>query len=92
MTRFHLKNKLVLFANRTKTFFKFLIKFYQSFCYLQYIQFFAIKENLYENCLSKDGNIKNEYAVDVELNFELKEIYMKKQYKYLGNEGNFVTP
>ena len=52
---------------------------------------FAIKENLYENCFSKNGNIKNEYAVDVELNFELNEIYIKNQYKYLGNEGNCVT-
>ena len=44
-----------------------------------------------ENCFTEDGNIKNECIINIELNFELEEIYIKNQYNYLGNKNNYVS-
>ena len=46
-----------------------------------------------ENCFSDDGkgDVKNECIVNLEFNFEKKEIYINNQYNYLGNNDNFIT-
>ena len=90
------KNKINISINGTLTFSDFGLNFNNRLVLYNINQkkFLSYNKNQWkfiENCFSKDGNIKNECAVDVELNFELKEIFIKNQYKYLGNEGNFVT-
>ena len=44
-----------------------------------------------ENCFTKDGKIKNECIVYLEFNFDSGEIYIKNDYNYIGNNGNFIT-
>ena len=90
------KNKLNISVNGSMTFSDFGLNFNKSFALYNINQkkFLSYNNNQWkfiENCFSKDGNIKNECIVDIELNFESNEIYIKNQYKYLKNENNFVT-
>ena len=43
-----------------------------------------------ENCFLEDGNINPNFLINLEMNLELNEIYVKNKYKYLKNEPNFV--
>ena len=44
-----------------------------------------------ENCFSEDGNIKKECIINLEFDYENKELYINNQFSYLGHEGNFET-
>lgn len=90
------KNKLNISLNGTLTFSDFGLNFNKSFVLYNTNQkkFLFYSNNQWkfvENCFSQDGNIIKECIVDIELNFELNEIYIKNKYKYLKNENNFVT-
>jgi hypothetical protein len=43
-----------------------------------------------ENCFLEDGNINPNFLINLEMNLESNEIYVKNKYKYLKNEPNFV--
>ena len=44
-----------------------------------------------DNCFDNEGKINTNCIVDIELNLESDEIYIKNQYKYLGNKPDFAT-
>ena len=44
-----------------------------------------------ENCFLDDGSINNNCIINLELNYDSENIYIKNQYKYLGNSPDFVT-
>ena len=44
-----------------------------------------------DNCFLDDGSINNNCIINFELNNEFGDIYIKNQYKYLGNSPDFVT-
>ena len=57
----------------------------------KYICYENYKWKFIENCFLNDGNIRNNCIVNLDLIIESNEIYIKNQYKYLGNKSDFVT-
>ena len=57
----------------------------------KYICYENYKWKFIENCFLNDGNIRNNCIVNLDLILESNEIYIKNQYKYLGNKSDFVT-
>ena len=57
----------------------------------KYICYENYKWKFIENCFLNDGNIRNNCIVNLDLILESNEIYIKNQYKYLGNKSDYVT-
>ena len=44
-----------------------------------------------DNCFLKDGKIDDKCIVNLEMNIQSNQIFIKNQYKYLMNKPNFIT-
>ena len=56
-----------------------------------YLSYEKYQWKFIENCFEKEGKIKKECFIELELDFEAGELYIKNQFNYLGISGNFST-
>ena len=90
------KNKINISLNGTLTFSDFGFHTNEPFVLYninqkRFLSYDKYQWKFIENCFSKEGKIKNECVVQLELNFDTSEIYIKNDYNYIGNNGNFIT-
>ena len=90
------KNKINFSVNGTLTFADFGFHINDPFVLYninqkRFLSYDKYQWKFIENCFTKDGKIKNECIVYLEFNFDSGEIYIKNDYNYIGNNGNFIT-
>ena len=44
-----------------------------------------------DNCFTEEGNVNTNNLVNLELDINKNEIYIKNEYKYLGNRPDFIA-
>ena len=90
------KNSIEISLNGTLTFSDYGFNLNEPFVLYNIIQkTFLVYEKyqwkFIENCFSEEGMIKNDCIINIELNLEEREIYIKNKYNYLGNKNNFLA-